>query len=614
MNRTAFTFGRLLFCLLLSILLITCKKNEFQKPGLPYVPIDLTVKVHASVSGFVTNETGQPLIGVAVNFGDMATQSDKFGYFEISGALVEAQAAKLLIQVPGYFRCIRTFEVREGQSVFTRASLMPKPDPVDFSASSGGHYPLPQGGTVSVPANGVVLASNGTAYTGTVRLAARWIDPLDDRLWEKMPGDLRGILADGNSAGLETYGMIAVEMTGTAGEALQPAPGKKTQVRFPIPAPKLSGAPASMPLWYFDEQKGLWTEEGSAVKNGSYYEGEVAHFSFWNCDYPQANVQFSLRLTDQQGTPLFGLRVKLTAVDDSSVSRSDYTNGNGEVTGLILGGRDFRIDVFENDCRIYSMDLPQAEGARHLGNIALPGGRRYLFSGNLVNCSGQPVTNGKLYVNNGRANYIYPVTNGHFSVPIFSVCSDSVRFTIVAIDEANRTQGFSQYYTIGADKDAGTLQACGDNLDEYSNVYINGEEYMQGPYVNGTFTSMAGFDGVRTSFSPTLVKKINGVFVRNNDHIQWTVSHSQLPPSTNSTHEIFNFAFYHGADLGYTVREYKVIRSSDISLLFFEYGPPQVGFIKGSLTGKLYRVINSGLVDTLNPVNISYQFRNKRVN
>jgi hypothetical protein len=35
-------------------------------------------------------------------------------------------------------------------------------------------------------------------------------------------------------------------------------------------------------LWSFDEAKGLWKEEGQAIKTGSNYVGDVSHFSFWN--------------------------------------------------------------------------------------------------------------------------------------------------------------------------------------------------------------------------------------------------------------------------------------------------------------------------------------------
>jgi hypothetical protein len=61
-------------------------------------------------------------------------------------------------------------------------------------------------------------------------------------------------------------------------------PGKTAKLRFTIPSSLRSTAPATIPLWSVDETTGLWKQEGSATKGTDYYEGDVSHFSFWNCD------------------------------------------------------------------------------------------------------------------------------------------------------------------------------------------------------------------------------------------------------------------------------------------------------------------------------------------
>lgn len=116
-----------------------------------------------------------------------------------------------------------------------------------------------------------------------------------------MPGDLRGISTDGSLKTLTTYGMAAVELTGALGELLQIAPGQKASLTMPIPVAILSNAPATIPLWSFDEAKGLWKEEGQAIKTGSNYVGDVSHFSFWNCDVPNNYVQFNCTVKNSDG-------------------------------------------------------------------------------------------------------------------------------------------------------------------------------------------------------------------------------------------------------------------------------------------------------------------------
>jgi hypothetical protein len=46
----------------------------------------------------------------------------------------------------------------------------------------------------------------------------------------------------------------------------------------------VSVAPPTIEMWFFDEVKGIWKEEGIGTKQGSVYVGEVSHFSSWNFD------------------------------------------------------------------------------------------------------------------------------------------------------------------------------------------------------------------------------------------------------------------------------------------------------------------------------------------
>ena len=51
-----------------------------------------------------------------------------------------------------------------------------------------------------------------------------------------MPGDLRGTDTSGRTVGLQTFGMVAVELEGSAGQRLKLASGKTATISLPIPA------------------------------------------------------------------------------------------------------------------------------------------------------------------------------------------------------------------------------------------------------------------------------------------------------------------------------------------------------------------------------------------
>ncbi len=83
-----------------------------------------------------------------------------------------------------------------------------------------------------------------------------------------MPGELRGIDENNKQVGLQSFGMMAVEMTGASGERLQLAPAKPATMRFPIAAAQQASAPATIAFWSFNDTTGLWKQEGMATKQG----------------------------------------------------------------------------------------------------------------------------------------------------------------------------------------------------------------------------------------------------------------------------------------------------------------------------------------------------------
>ena len=261
------------------IFITSCRKNDSTNNN-SIVP-DLTTKVQSSVSGFVTDENNVAVEGATVTVGASTVSTDTFGHFEVRNVDVVKNAAAVTITRIGYFKAIKTYIAEQGKATFFRIKLLPKANAGTIDAAAGGNVTLTNGMKVSIPANAAAInTATGAAYTGQINVAAQWIDPTGTDLNKTMPGDLRGLDNNNELKLLQTFGMVAVELTGSGGEQLQIATGKTATVTFPIPASIAGAAPASIPLWYFDETNGLWKQEGTATKTGNSYIGEVAHFSY----------------------------------------------------------------------------------------------------------------------------------------------------------------------------------------------------------------------------------------------------------------------------------------------------------------------------------------------
>ena len=175
---------------------ISCQKEISDTNPLPTEPTnelpDLSTKVSSSVSGFVTDENDAPLLGAIVTMGAGSFTTDKYGYFEIKNKDVVKNAAVVTVSMNGYFKGIKTYIAEAGKSAFFRIKLIPKTTAGTFSATAGGEVTLTGGLKISFPSDAIAVAANGTAYTGTVNVAASWINPTATDLSRIMPGDLRG--------------------------------------------------------------------------------------------------------------------------------------------------------------------------------------------------------------------------------------------------------------------------------------------------------------------------------------------------------------------------------------------------------------------------------------
>ncbi|HEX8531663.1 MAG TPA: hypothetical protein VF646_16640, partial [Cytophagales bacterium] len=163
---------------------------------------------------------------------------------------------------------------------------------------------LDNGSAVQIPAGSLVTEA-GSAYTGQVNMVVRYQDPSAADFGTTVAGgDMLAQRTDRSTSILYSYGILRVKMTGSSGEALQMAPGKTASLTIAIPASQRTTAPATIPLWYFDEAAGVWIEEGSAAKQGNQYVGTVKHFTDWNADDPKDRATIIGTLVDCDGKPL----------------------------------------------------------------------------------------------------------------------------------------------------------------------------------------------------------------------------------------------------------------------------------------------------------------------
>lgn len=189
-------------------------------------------------------------------------------------------------------------------------------------------------GLAEIPAN--AFGTNGTPYTGTVNTQVTVLDPSGDP--SIISGSYTLLDENGEEVPLSTYGAVAYDFTDEDGNALDLNSGTQVTIRIPV-AEDANNPPSDVPLAYFNEETGQWTQEGIALLDGSgdFYESEVSHFTSWLVGDTYETVNISSRVTNPDGEPVSGARVRARG--------SDYI---GESTAISGTDGNFTISAREN--------------------------------------------------------------------------------------------------------------------------------------------------------------------------------------------------------------------------------------------------------------------------
>lgn len=474
MKRQLNRLGVTLIALVLSsAVFYSCKKNtsDYVTLGAKFSNSEMTT---ATFMGQILKEDGSPLDGATVSTGTHMMTSDADGFFYFSKISTPKNATLIKVEKTGYFDGFRTVRVIPNEDNHLKIMVMDLPTPKTFMANTGGSITIDNGGSIDFPANAIVDEATGLPYTGGVSVYAKWIDPTGADLNLMMPGDLRAINEDDEERGLTSYGMQAVELVGSSGQKLQLGNNQTANVKFPIPSSILSSAPASIPLWHFDEVQGMWVEDGAAMLNGNEYSGEVSHFSYWNCDDPFTLVSFQATFVDQSNNPVTGALCKLT-VQGSTWNNVGvgYTNSNGTTTGQIPQNSTFLLELSGvNGCAsavFYSQNLTSTTANINLGTITVtvPTVNSTILTGTVVDCSNAVLANAIVKIASTNPYSFQTVTtNASGAFTVTYPCPINTNVTIKAYDLVNAVSGTSNSTLVGGTtNNVGNIAACGAQFD-----------------------------------------------------------------------------------------------------------------------------------------------------
>jgi hypothetical protein len=365
-----------------------------------------------------------------ITAGTKTAYTDAQGMFVIKNTNVKEKLAYVKAEKSGYFPGSRSLIPTQTSSNYVKIQMMTLN--VAGTIPAGVPATVTTNGGASIDFKGQYVDQNGNPYTGSVTVAAKYLPALAPETSEQMPGMLYAENTDGEAGALVSYGMIVVELYGNTGQSLNIAQGSSAILHMPVDDQQAGSAPATIPLWFFDEVAGYWIEEGSATLVDGEYVGEVTHFTFWNCDVFYDDCQLNGLVTDNLGNPLGSATVEINL---GYTSTTGLTNSDGTFFTYVPAGQNIDINVSYGCGGVtpYAVGPYTSNSVNNETFISQLGTSILNLAGTLVNCDLQPVTNADVYFYDGLNYLTYHVDNGIIDINV-PYCSGATTADIYIYD------------------------------------------------------------------------------------------------------------------------------------------------------------------------------------
>lgn len=196
------------------------------------------------------------------------------------------------------------------------------------------------GAKVTLPANALVKP-NGQLASGAVTMN---LTP-----WDVKSSELRAMLGNGQALDgqnkrvtLISAGMMSVDFYDAAGNHLQLGSNASANIEMDLTQESVNKQSltvgSTIPLWHFDEARGLWIEEGvgtviasASSPTGMALSATVKHFSTWNWDLKFNNagsVNVKCQMADGTATEC-SVVADVTLLDGSHFTNAGYIPATG---------------------------------------------------------------------------------------------------------------------------------------------------------------------------------------------------------------------------------------------------------------------------------------------
>ncbi len=425
MKRAKLLFFVSISLLLTAVLFQQCRQDDlnWDNEGTPYV-------YATHLYGTVVDEQQNPISGATVTCLDFTTSTDENGFFQFEKAYVVKGRTQIQVSYNGFFDSFKTINTKKAHTN-TKVMMSVKQTKNIFITENptvGGNF---EQMTINLPTGGYVY-DDGTPYANAFLQASyKHFNPEDDFFSLQMPGgDFMGVNEEGEEQLLVSFGALSLELTDMDGNQVQLGEGQTATIRMKVPTPLLAEAPASIPLWHFDEEKGQWVEEGEAKLEGLEYVGEVSHFSSWNFDHPTDPRAFiNGYVVDCRDNPMPNVEIqvgpRLIQADEKGYYEATVAVND---KFQVYVPAQYNLDMGSQSITVLPLQLNERKA---MDKLIMP--CPTLIEGVIHNCRGELIP-GTVQLNWSSGQNLVYSEDGNFSIMVNGQTSEEIEINVITVD------------------------------------------------------------------------------------------------------------------------------------------------------------------------------------
>ena len=474
-------FKHLLYLVFLLALVSSCNRDNRDDSVIITEVIDEPEIVNnGSLFGKVIDENLDPISDVRITSSESIQLSDEFGFFQFNNERFNKLGSWIIAEKPGYFQSSKKIFSIGNTTDNISLTLIKKDAPWSINSNQNTSVNTVDNVMLEFP-DDAFQTTDGQSYNGEVLFYSKWIDAKSEDFFDLMPGSLSGINMEQQEVGINSLGVLIMEVESTNGEKLFLKENKEVTVSIPTSTIQTVISPASNSIWLSPNDFDFWIESEEALLKGDAYEITLSNIQNITIGegYEQVYVYGKLVSNDITLEKKSVPSTKVIITDDQDVPLTfDFTDNEGNFSALVPRNEINKIHTYDQcNNRINVQDVMSFDIEENLGEVVVEiNSNTTSIIGSVFDCNGIALSNVVCLIENGAQTIAIKLGKAEdFSLNILDCSDEDLSFRFLNLNNYEESDAFQKPRETYIN--CNDITICDQKRQSTISFLINGQPY-----------------------------------------------------------------------------------------------------------------------------------------